>query len=405
MSDLLLQAVNARQNGNIALTKQLLAQALIQDPRNEGAWMLMYEVVDDVKLKRNCLERVLAINPDNSHQVGEIGQHHVVLQRERDGLGRRPGPLQFVDDDRVVAEVVDARAAEVFGNRKAEQPKLSRFDEQRAVPLALLFAVLMPGYHGLAHEIAHHLPELVMLLGVFQTCGHLVLPSAEGVAAGERLAEDELVHLGRALVSEHRLQVDHVPDDRVFQRYAVAAQYGSSGPADLDGLPGVVQLAEADLLGTQPDAVLEATQVQRQQLTLVQFDRHVDELCLGQLESGDRAPELGALRRVVERRLPGRPRRAHRTPDDAVARLGQAGQRSPQAFRLGQHRVGGQPHVVEHQLAGDRGPQRQLVVDGVGGKPRCPGGDDEAANAVVGGGPHDRDVGDRAVGDPQSCGR
>jgi len=66
MSDLLLQAMNARQNGNVALTKQLLAQALIQDPRNEGAWMLMYEVVDDVKLKRNCLERVLAINPDNS---------------------------------------------------------------------------------------------------------------------------------------------------------------------------------------------------------------------------------------------------------------------------------------------------------------------------------------------------
>ncbi len=66
MSDLLFQAVNAKQNGNVALTKQLLAQALIQDPRNEGAWMLMYEVVDDVKLKRNCLERVLAINPDNS---------------------------------------------------------------------------------------------------------------------------------------------------------------------------------------------------------------------------------------------------------------------------------------------------------------------------------------------------
>ncbi len=58
--------MDAKQSGNIALTKQLLAQALIQDPRNEGAWMLMYEVVDDIKLKRNCLERVLAINPDNT---------------------------------------------------------------------------------------------------------------------------------------------------------------------------------------------------------------------------------------------------------------------------------------------------------------------------------------------------
>lgn len=66
MPNLLLQAMDAKQSGNIALTKQLLAQALIQDPRNEGAWMLMYEVVDDIKLKRNCLERVLAINPDNT---------------------------------------------------------------------------------------------------------------------------------------------------------------------------------------------------------------------------------------------------------------------------------------------------------------------------------------------------
>jgi hypothetical protein len=66
MSDLLLQAMDAKQSGNTALTKQLLAQALIQDPRNEGAWMLMYEMVEDVKLKRNCLERVLAINPANT---------------------------------------------------------------------------------------------------------------------------------------------------------------------------------------------------------------------------------------------------------------------------------------------------------------------------------------------------
>jgi hypothetical protein len=66
MPDLLLLAMDAKQNGDIAQAKQLLAQALIQDPHNEGAWMLMSEVVDDVKLKRNCLQRVLLINPANS---------------------------------------------------------------------------------------------------------------------------------------------------------------------------------------------------------------------------------------------------------------------------------------------------------------------------------------------------
>lgn len=66
MSDLLLQAMSANQSGDIALAKQLLSQALIQDPNNEAAWMLMSDVVEEVKLRRNCLERVLAINPNNT---------------------------------------------------------------------------------------------------------------------------------------------------------------------------------------------------------------------------------------------------------------------------------------------------------------------------------------------------
>src|SRR4030043_1841047 len=66
MSDLLQDALSAMKKGDITLAKQLLSQALIQDPNNETAWMLMSEVVEDVRLRRNCLERVLAINPNNT---------------------------------------------------------------------------------------------------------------------------------------------------------------------------------------------------------------------------------------------------------------------------------------------------------------------------------------------------
>jgi hypothetical protein len=66
MSNLILQAMEAKHNGNTNLARQLLAQALIENPRDEGAWMMMSELVEDVKLKRNCLQRVLLINPDNS---------------------------------------------------------------------------------------------------------------------------------------------------------------------------------------------------------------------------------------------------------------------------------------------------------------------------------------------------
>jgi hypothetical protein len=65
MSDLLIQAMSAKQRGDSNLAQQLLSQAIVQNPNDEGAWMLMAEVVDDVKLRRNCLERVLAINPGN----------------------------------------------------------------------------------------------------------------------------------------------------------------------------------------------------------------------------------------------------------------------------------------------------------------------------------------------------
>jgi hypothetical protein len=65
MADLVLEAMQARQKGDILGTRQLLAQALVQDPHNEAAWMMMSEVVDDVKLKRSCLQRVLLINSGN----------------------------------------------------------------------------------------------------------------------------------------------------------------------------------------------------------------------------------------------------------------------------------------------------------------------------------------------------
>ena len=50
-------------------------------------------------------------------------------------------------------------------------------------------------------------------------------------------------------------------------------------------------------------------------------------------------------------------------------------------------------------VRGDRGAQRELLVHG-GGEAGRAGGDEEAADAVVGVRPHHGDVGDRAVGDP-----
>ena len=86
--------------------------------------------------------------------------------------------------------------------------------------------------------------------------------------------------------------------------------------------------------------------------------------------------------------------------------LGQAGQRAGQAARAsGSIASAGQPHVVQHQLAGDRGAQRHLLLDLGRGESRGVGRDDEAADRAVlavldGARPDHGDVGDRPVGDP-----
>ena len=46
--------------------KQLLAKLLQQDPNNEAAWIWMSGTVEDIDQRRYCLEKALAINPDNA---------------------------------------------------------------------------------------------------------------------------------------------------------------------------------------------------------------------------------------------------------------------------------------------------------------------------------------------------
>ena len=45
--------------------RELLRQALLENPQNELAWFWMSVVVDDPEQQRACLQRVLEINPEN----------------------------------------------------------------------------------------------------------------------------------------------------------------------------------------------------------------------------------------------------------------------------------------------------------------------------------------------------
>jgi len=57
------QAIAAIKAGDKEHAKQLLLQVLEVDEDNEDAWLAMAACVDDLGLKRECLEWALEINP------------------------------------------------------------------------------------------------------------------------------------------------------------------------------------------------------------------------------------------------------------------------------------------------------------------------------------------------------
>ena len=119
-----------------------------------------------------------------------------------------------------------------------------------------------------------------------------------------------------------------MPDDRVLQRDAVSAEDAAALAGDRQCLTCVVQLAQADLLRSYEVLVLQSPEVQGQQHALAQFERHVGELLLGELERGDRLVELLAVDAVVDGRLEAVSGSTEGAEDDAEACLVEARQRA-----------------------------------------------------------------------------
>jgi hypothetical protein len=74
----ILPALNALQRGDRPRARQILAVYLRKNPRDEKAWLLLERALDDPKQRRDCLRRVLAINPSNSEASDRLHK----LERE-----------------------------------------------------------------------------------------------------------------------------------------------------------------------------------------------------------------------------------------------------------------------------------------------------------------------------------
>ncbi|HMU94215.1 MAG TPA: hypothetical protein PKE35_16690 [Anaerolineales bacterium] len=70
--DKLEQAMELILSGNKRKALPILSRLVQEEPRNESAWVCLYECVDDLPKKTYCLKKILAINPDNQHARAEL---------------------------------------------------------------------------------------------------------------------------------------------------------------------------------------------------------------------------------------------------------------------------------------------------------------------------------------------
>src|SRR4029450_10454764 len=224
----------------------------------------------------------------------------------------------------------------------------------------------------------------------------------ERVEARDVAAHDEHVDVVRALVGVDRLEIHHVAHDGVLVHDAGGAQDVAGQARGVERHLDIVHLGQRDLLWPHPTRVLEAAELETQELRLGDLVDHPDQLLLDELEGADGLAELDALLRVLERPVVAAHGGADGAPAAAVARLRETGQRALEPLHAGQLVLQRDAAVLEGQLRGDGGAHRELPGDVQGA---VAGGAllDEVAPdlAAVALGPHPRHVRHRAVGDPE----
>ncbi|MDW8234395.1 MAG: hypothetical protein RMJ54_16580 [Roseiflexaceae bacterium] len=95
-------AITAIRAGETERGRALLAQVLRANPSCESAWLWMATIAETPHQKRECLERALAINPQNS-----------ITRRRLQSLGITALPVAPVRTQRAVDPAVDASSAPV----------------------------------------------------------------------------------------------------------------------------------------------------------------------------------------------------------------------------------------------------------------------------------------------------
>jgi hypothetical protein len=95
-NDALSEATQMVKNGRLDQARETLMQYLMKNPSSEQAWLLMSYVLSDPAKQKDCLERVLKINPNNT--VAQSKLAHLLGRRTEELFKRKTDSRQPVPE-------------------------------------------------------------------------------------------------------------------------------------------------------------------------------------------------------------------------------------------------------------------------------------------------------------------
>jgi protein MpaA len=151
-SDLLPKAIQAFKAGERERAQAILTQLLATDAKNDQAWLWMAACVSDDEKKRYCLNRALAIRPDNAQarQALEQLDQHTTTPAIMEDLGsgetvstepavetqEQPGepetPIPAEGDEAAEAPAIETPAAPLLSEAKPERVSVKPTKKKRS---------------------------------------------------------------------------------------------------------------------------------------------------------------------------------------------------------------------------------------------------------------------------------
>jgi hypothetical protein len=229
-------AEQAAKRGQRAAAYQLMCQALIENPSYVPAWLSMSKLVDDSVRQRECLERVLVLDPGN--QAARDGIETLRLKEMLASvhapalIDRGPAPRQlgaYLIEQGIISNEQLRDALQEQRQRRARGESIQFGD------LLIERGLISP--HTLAHMLMAQLQERVdrrsghapQFLGEYLIAEHIITPVQLEAALEEqihlRLAGQRLA-LGNLLVRKQYLTITMLQKVLDDQRAAFYSQMG-----------------------------------------------------------------------------------------------------------------------------------------------------------------------------------